>query len=114
MSFRIFGWSSSFLWRVAGALVAVGLVFFSGWMTSTALGTEFDRVVIELLEREQGLVLEEASLVGLADHLHDRLQINIVVDYKALEEDAISPETRVSVDLPTISLKSALKLALPR
>lgn len=99
--------------RCMAAKLLIVVTIVSSSTATLLLAEEFDEFVLAALEREKGLQLVDATLSDIAQLLEYRLNVNTVVDQKALEDDAIPTDTLISVDLNTdVSLKSALAIAL--
>ena len=78
-----------------------------------ASADEADDRVLAALSREKGLDLLDTTLEELAMMLADRMEVNVIVDEKALEEDAIPLDTMLTAKL-NVDFKTALRLILDK
>jgi len=71
-----------------------------------------ERKIRTALEEETKVEFVETPLQDVLDFLRDQHDIEIQLDSKALDDDAIAQDTPISMDIKGISLRSALRLML--
>ncbi|MFM8214979.1 MAG: FecR domain-containing protein, partial [Pirellula sp.] len=75
-------------------------------------GNEAERRIFRALRERDEANFNNTPLSSVMQTLADRYNIPIVIDQKALEEESVTAEDPVSLNVPEISLRSALKLIL--
>jgi tetratricopeptide (TPR) repeat protein len=73
---------------------------------------ESERRIYDALEQTANLELLDTTLEELAAYLSDNFNIPAIVDFRALEDDAIPPDTTLTSNLSGLRLKSALRIVL--
>ena len=75
-------------------------------------GNETERRIFRALRERGEVTFNNAPLSTVMQTFSDQYGIPIVIDPKGLDEESITPEEPVSLNVPEISLRSALKLIL--
>jgi len=75
-------------------------------------GNEAERRIFRALRERGEAQFNNTPLSSVMQTLADQYQIPIVIDQKGLEDETVSPEEPISLNVPEISLRSALKLIL--
>ncbi|MEQ1830039.1 MAG: hypothetical protein ABL921_29025, partial [Pirellula sp.] len=75
-------------------------------------GNEAERTIFRALNERKEVNLNAMPLSAVMKLFSDDYNIPIVIDDKALEEESISPDEQVTLTLPPVSFRSALKLIL--
>ena len=77
--------------------------------------TEREKEIQQALKKQISLHFEEARLIDVIKHIAQSAGINVVLDNMGLEEEGLTSDTKVSIDVTEIRLKSALSnLLKPR
>ncbi len=71
-----------------------------------------ERKIYDALDRETMLEFNEAPLSEVVDYLKTANNIPIMIDKKALDDVGLGSDTPVTISLPGVTLRSALKLML--
>ena len=74
--------------------------------------TEEEKRIEQSLSKQVSLHFNKAKLGTVAKHIATVADINVVLDNLGLEDEAVSTDTPISIDVDGIMLKSALKLIL--
>ena len=80
--------------------------------TDNRLRTEKEKRIEESLHQPISLRFEDATLAEIAAHISTTAGIDVVLDHRALDEEGISTNDLVSIDVDGIMLRSALNLIL--
>ncbi len=75
-------------------------------------GKESERRIYRALNQRGEVNFNGTPLSGVVKYFKDAYGIPIVIDDKALEAEGVTPEEPITIELPTISFRSALKLIL--
>jgi hypothetical protein len=75
-------------------------------------GNESERRIFRALRERGEAQFNNQPLSGVMQYFSDTYGIPIVIDPKGLEEETVTPEEPVTLNVPEISLRSALKLIL--
>ncbi len=75
-------------------------------------GKESERKIYRALNEKGDVSFNATPLSGVMKIFRDQYGIPIVIDDKALETENITPEEPITLELPTVSFRSALKLIL--
>jgi tetratricopeptide (TPR) repeat protein len=75
-------------------------------------GNETERRIFRALRERGEIQFNNQPLSGVMKLLSDQYGIPIVIDTKGLEDETLTPEEPVTLEVPEISLRSALKLIL--
>jgi len=75
-------------------------------------GKESEREIYRALNKRSEISFNATPLSGVVKFFRDTYIIPIVIDDKALEEENITPDEPISLELPAVSFRSALKLIL--
>ena len=75
-------------------------------------GSESERRIFRALRDRGEMQFNSQPLSGVMQFLSDTYGIPIVIDPKGLEEETVTPEDPITLNVPEISLRSALKLIL--
>ena len=75
-------------------------------------GKESERKIYRALNEKGDVSFNATPLSGVMKIFRDQYGIPIVIDDKALEAENITPEEPITLELPTVSFRSALKLIL--
>ncbi|MEI6524674.1 MAG: FecR domain-containing protein, partial [Planctomycetota bacterium] len=75
-------------------------------------GNEAERRIFRALRERGEATFNNTPLSSVMQTFSDQYGIPIVIDQKALEDETVTPEDPVSLNVPEISLRSALKLIL--
>ncbi len=75
-------------------------------------GKESERRIYRALNERGDVSFNAQPLSAVMKHFRDQYNIPIVIDDKALEAENITPEEPITLELPTVSFRSALKLIL--
>ena len=75
-------------------------------------GNETERRIFRALRERGEVTFNNSPLSTVMQTFSDQYGIPIVIDPKGLDEESITPEEPVSLNVPEISLRSALKLIL--
>ena len=78
-------------------------------VSSVAARTWSDEALVQALARKTDLRFEDIPLVDIVEQLARRFGVPMLIDAKALENDGISSETPVIVDLTDVKLASGLR-----
>jgi hypothetical protein len=70
------------------------------------------RQIEEALKKETSIDIDDGTLLDAIRQLHETAGVNIAVDTRALEEEGVSTDARVSIHVAGVSLRSVLKLLL--
>lgn len=80
--------------------------------TGSAKADTARRQIEQALSKEVSLEVDDGSLKDALRQLSKSAGVNVTIDSAALEEEGISPDTKVSVHLSGVSLRSTLKILL--
>jgi len=75
-------------------------------------GKESERRIYQALNERGEVSFNGQPLSGVMKFFKEQYNIPIVIDDKALEDENITPDEPITLELPTISFRSALKLIL--
>ena len=75
-------------------------------------GKASERNIYRALNERSEISFNGTALTGVVKFFRDTYNIPIVIDDKALEELNITPDEPISLELPSVSFRSALKLIL--
>lgn len=75
-------------------------------------GKESERKIYRALNERSEISFNGTPLSGVVKFFRDTYNIPIVIDDKALEEESITPDEPITLELPAVSFRSALKLIL--
>ncbi len=75
-------------------------------------GKESERKIYRALSEPGEVNFNATPLSGVVKYFRGLHDIPIVLDEKALEEESITPDEAITLDLPPVSFRSALKLIL--
>ena len=75
-------------------------------------GKESERKIYRALNERSEISFNGTPLSGVVKFFRDTYNIPIVIDDKALEEENITPDEPITLELPAVSFRSALKLIL--
>jgi hypothetical protein len=75
-------------------------------------GNEAERTIFRALNERKEVNFNAQPLSAVMRYFSDEYNIPIVIDDKALEDESISPDEPVTLTLPPVSFRSALKLIL--
>lgn len=81
-------------------------------LSDSIQGNSARRLIEEALKKETSIDIDDGTLLDAIRQLHETAGINIVVDTRALEEEGVSTDARVSIHVAGVSLRSVLKLLL--
>lgn len=81
-------------------------------LSDSIQGNSARRLIEEALKKETSIDIDDGTLLDAIRQLHETAGINIVVDTRALEEEGVSTDVRVSIHVAGVSLRSVLKLLL--
>lgn len=70
------------------------------------------RQIDEALNADVSIEIEDGTIEDALQQLHKAAGVNIVIDVQAFEEEGISTDSRVSLHVSGVSLRSALKILL--
>ncbi|MCH7988001.1 MAG: hypothetical protein IID46_02495 [Planctomycetes bacterium] len=74
--------------------------------------SERKKEIQHALDKQISLHFEDAALIDVIKHIAQSAGINVVLDNMGLEEEGLTSDTKVSIDVTEIRLKSALNLLL--
>jgi len=75
-------------------------------------GKESERKIYRALKERSEIGFNGTPLSGVIKFFRETYNIPIVIDDKALEEENITPDEPITLELPAVSFRSALKLIL--
>lgn len=75
-------------------------------------GKEAERKIYRALNQRGEVNFNATPLSGVVKYFKDAYGIPIVIDDKALESEGVTPDEPITIELPTISFRSTLKLIL--
>jgi len=75
-------------------------------------GKESERKIYRALNERSEITFNGTPLSGVIKFFRETYNIPIVIDDKALEEENITPDEPITLELPAVSFRSALKLIL--
>ena len=81
-------------------------------LTDSVQGDSARRLIEEALKKETSIDIDDGTLLDAIRQLHETAGVNIAVDTRALEEEGVSTNARVSIRVAGVSLRSVLKLLL--
>lgn len=81
-------------------------------LTDSPHGDSARRLIEEALKKKTSIDIEDGTLLDAIRQLHETAGVNIAVDTRALEEEGVSTDARVSIHVAGVSLRSVLKLLL--
>jgi len=81
-------------------------------LTVSKQGDSARRLIEEAMKKETSIDIDDGTLLDAIRQLHETAGINIAVDTRALEEEGVSTDARVSIHVAGVSLRSVLKLLL--
>jgi len=81
-------------------------------LTDSIQGNSARRLIEEALKKETSIDMDDGTLLDAIRLLHETAGVNIAVDTRALEEEGVSTNARVSIHVAGVSLRSVLKLLL--
>ena len=81
-------------------------------LTDSPQGDSARRLIEEALKKKTSIDIEDGTLLDAIRQLQETAGVNIAVDTRALEEEGVSTDARVSIHVAGVSLRSVLKLLL--
>lgn len=81
-------------------------------LTDSTQGDSARRLIEEALKKETSIDIDDGTLLDAIRQLHETAGVNIAVDTRALEEEGVSTDAKVSIHVAGVSLRSVLKLLL--
>ena len=70
------------------------------------------RLIEEALKKKTSIDIDDGTLLDAIRQLHETAGVNIAVDARALEEEGVSTDARVSIHVAGVTLRSVLKILL--
>ncbi len=101
--------------QVAYILALLTIVWF-GVFTASAHGQPAEQSaqqdIEKALSQKDAFKFADVSLSGFVSMLREKYGMNVVIDYRALREKEIDPDSPVSIKLKNVTVRSALELAI--
>lgn len=71
-----------------------------------------DQAIIEILQKKSSFSIKQQSIREIAKSFSTQFRIPIIIDEASLKEQSISLDEAITLELPSVSLRTALKLIL--
>ncbi len=82
------------------------------WLSTKSASSEMEDAIRAKLNERLSIDLNGSPLSAAMSNMSKQMDIPIILDEKALEEENITPDEPITIKLPAVSFRSALKLIL--